>query len=135
MTPPRTAVVRVVAAVLVRQGRVLAARRPLHKSQGGLWELPGGKVEDGETDATALARELVEELGIDVSVHERLAESVHAYDQQTVRLLALRCTLLDGQPRAIEHLALRWLGPDELDTVTWAPADLPLLSAVRRCLL
>ncbi|NOY26844.1 MAG: (deoxy)nucleoside triphosphate pyrophosphohydrolase [Oligoflexia bacterium] len=134
MTLPGTAPIRVVAAVLVRQGRVLAARRPLHKSQGGLWELPGGKVEDAETDATALARELREELAIDVSVHERLAQNVHAYDHQTVRLVALRCELLDGQPRALEHLALRWLGADELDSVTWAPADLPLLPAVLRCL-
>lgn len=125
---------RVVAAVLLRDGRVLAARRPPHKSQGGLWELPGGKVEDGETDAQALTRELHEELGVEVAVDGPLAESLHAYPGGAVLLVALRCRLLTGEPTPHEHTALRWLAADTLDQVAWAPADVPLLDAVRSLL-
>lgn len=125
---------RVVAAVLHRDGRVLAARRPAHKSQGGLWELPGGKVEPGEGDATALERELAEELGVRVAVGATLAQAVHTYPEKTVRLVALACTLVRGEPQALEHQALRWLGSAELHLVEWAPADLPLLPAVRALL-
>ena len=122
---------RVVAAALVEGGRVLAAQRPAHKSQGGLWELPGGKVEAGESDAQALARELAEELGVAVEVQRHLAEAVHAYPEKTVRLVALGCRLVQGRPEAREHQALRWLSAAELHQVDWAPADLPLLVAVR----
>jgi len=125
---------RVVAGVLVEGGRVLAAQRPAHKSQGGLWELPGGKVEPGESDALALARELREELGLEVAVDQALGESTHAYPAGTVVLVALRCRRVGGQLVAHEHQALRWLAADELDSVTWAAADLPLLGAVRSML-
>lgn len=127
-------IVRVVAAVLVRDARVLAARRAAHRREGGLWELPGGKVEPGEDDATALARELGEELGVTVAVGAVVGESDHAYGHGVVRLVALRCTLLAGEPEALDHDELRWLGPGELASVTWAPADIPLLAAVRALL-
>lgn len=127
-------VLRVVAAVLVRDGRVLAARRAAHKREGGLWELPGGKVEPGEDDATALARELEEELGVTVAVGAAVGESEHAYGHGVVRLVALRCTLVAGEPAALDHDALLWLGPEELAGVTWAPADVPFLGTIRQIL-
>lgn len=126
--------IRVVAAVLVRERRVLAAQRAPGKREGGLWELPGGKVEPGEDDATALARELHEELGVRVIVAEHLGEAEHTYAHGAVRLVAMRCTLADGEPRALDHAALRWLSADELLDVAWAPADVPLLDAVRAAL-
>lgn len=122
-------VIRVVAAALVRDGRVLACRRRPSLARGGLWELPGGKVEPGEADAHALARELQEELGLLVSVGEVLAESLHDYGDIAIRLVALACAG-DGEPLLRDHDAVRWLAADELHTVTWAPADLPLLDAV-----
>ena len=121
---------RVVAAVLLRDGRVLAARRPPHKSQGGLWELPGGKVEQGESDQQALVRELQEELGVQVVVDGPLAENRHPYPGGEVHLVALRCRLLSGAPHPHEHTALRWLDAASLRLLRWAPADLPLLDAV-----
>jgi 8-oxo-dGTP diphosphatase len=123
--------VRVVAGVLVRDGKVLAARRALHKREGGLWELPGGKVEPGEADAAALVRELGEELGVRVEVGAVVGESEHTYAHGTVRLVALRCSLVEGEPAALEHAEVRWLGAEELGTVEWAPADVPLLEGVR----
>ncbi len=127
-------VLRVVAAVLVRDGRVLAAKRAAHKREGGLWELPGGKVEPGEDDATALIRELGEELGVIVTVGAALGESEHAYGHGVVRLVALHCTLVTGEPTPLDHEALCWLGPHELESVPWAPADVPFLAALRALL-
>lgn len=127
--------IRVVAAALMRDGRVLAARRGPGQRQAGLWELPGGKVEAGESDAEALQRELAEELDLRIQVGEVLAENIHQYPDLTIRLVALKATLGgDQQPCATEHDALCWLGPDALHTVDWAPADIPLLDAVQAAL-
>jgi 8-oxo-dGTP diphosphatase len=127
--------IRVVAAVLVREGCVLAARRGPGRKQAGLWELPGGKVEPGETDQQALVRELDEELGIRASATSAIAENLHHYDHVSVRLIAVPATMRpDEEPEARDHDALRWLPADQLHTVTWAPADIPLLVAVRATL-
>jgi 8-oxo-dGTP diphosphatase len=122
--------VRVVAGAVVRDGQVLVTRRGPTQHLAGHWELPGGKVEPGESDPVALVRELHEELGIVVEVGELLAESLHDYPRARVRLVAWHCRLLSGEPVLTEHDALVWLGVDALSNLTWAPADLPLLPAV-----
>ena len=127
-------IIRVVAGAILSNGRVLAAQRADNSDQGGLWELPGGKVETAESDHAALIRELQEELGVTVVVTDFLAESVHAYPNKTIHLVAFRCKISSGIPTAREHNALRWLGIDELERVSWAPADQPFLPALARCL-
>lgn len=87
--------------------RLLLAQRSYPADVAGLWELPGGKVEDGETPAQALRRELQEELGIDVAVGEALAERVELRDDLT--LIALRAQIIDGRPHPAEHQAVRWV--------------------------
>ena len=124
--------IRVVAAALIRAHTVLAAQRGNQSQQAMLWEFPGGKVEPGETDAAALRRELREELNIDVEVLDTLGESLHHYPHATIRLVALHCRLISGEPTPIEHAALRWVDAHTLDTLRWAPADVPLLNAVRK---
>lgn len=129
--------IRVVAGVWIREGRVLAALRRPDQARGGLWELPGGKVEPGEADPEALARELAEELGADVSVEDRpLGESVHAYEDVRIHLIAYRVSARPGSPDPVarEHAQLRWLDRTALDQLPWAPADVALLEAVRRAL-
>jgi 8-oxo-dGTP diphosphatase len=129
-----TAKVSVVGGAVVRDGCVLVARRGPRQRHAGWWELPGGKLEPGETEPQALARELREELGIEVSVGARLDEATHHYPGITVRLAAWSATLAAGEPTATEHDALKWVRPHELADLAWAPADVPLIPAVVRLL-
>ncbi len=94
----------------------------------GRWEFPGGKVEPGETDAQALARECAEELGVRVDVGDRVGPDVPlAHGRAVLRVFAV--TLLHGDtPRALEHTAMRWLRPEELTSVPWLPADEPIVA-------
>jgi 8-oxo-dGTP diphosphatase len=119
-------VLHVVAGAIVRDGRLLAARRPLHKREGGKWELPGGKVEAGESEQAALMRELREELLCGVAPVSRMGEVTLG----DVRLCAWTCTLVDGEPACSEHIELRWVAPDAVDGLDWAAADVPLLGLV-----
>ncbi len=118
----------IVAAVIVMAGRVLACERSTPPEVAGRWEFPGGKVEPGETDEQALARECAEELGVRVEVGDRVGRDVPlAGGRAVLRVFAV--TLLDGEvPRALEHSAMRWLGADDLDSVPWLPADEPIVS-------
>jgi mutator protein MutT len=126
--------VTVTAAVLLHEGRLLAARRPEGKARGGLWELPGGKREPGETLEACLARELREELGIDVVVGPPFLSVTHDYPDLRVELHAFRCSWVAGALAPTEHDRVRWLAPDELSTVTWSPADRPIIAHLRRAL-
>jgi mutator protein MutT len=122
--------ITVTAAIIEKDGRVLAARRKAGKHMAGYWELPGGKLEAGESPQQCLQRELAEELGIRTRVGEFVAESVYDYGDRQVRLLAYRVTHLGGAFLARDHDRLQWLLPGELHRLQWAPADLPLINAI-----
>jgi 8-oxo-dGTP diphosphatase len=127
----------VVGAAVVVDGRLLAAQRAEPADMRGRWELPGGSVEPGESEAAALVRELHEELALPVVVGERLGPDVPVEGRRGAGLLLrfYRCTPVDGAvPRALEHLALRWVGPEELDELDWLPSDLALLPHLRAAL-
>jgi 8-oxo-dGTP diphosphatase len=112
--------------VIVTDGRVLACERSAPPEAAGRWEFPGGKVEPGESDAEALARECAEELGVRVEVGERVGPDV-PLGRAVLRVYAVR--LLDGDvPRALEHTAMRWLAAGELHSVPWLPADRPIVA-------
>ncbi|QNE34869.1 (deoxy)nucleoside triphosphate pyrophosphohydrolase [Leifsonia shinshuensis] len=122
-SPSRT--LQVVAAVIVRDGAVLACRRAPHKDAAGRWEFPGGKVEAGETPEAALARELREELGVDVRVGALLDRTVTGQ----VDLACYAATLLGPAPTAsTDHDALEWRGTGALAGLDWADADLPVVA-------
>jgi 8-oxo-dGTP diphosphatase len=125
----------IVAAIIIVDDRVLACERSAPPEVAGRWEFPGGKVEPGESDADALARECVEELGVRVRVGHQVGPDVPlAHGRAVLRVFAV--TLLDGdQPRALEHSAMRWLGADELDSVPWLPADRPIVAELPALLL
>ena len=119
-------VIDVTAAIWVRDGRVLIARRRPGVSQAGLWEFPGGKIRPSETPEACLVREIEEELGVRVTIEGFFAESVHAYAERTIRLLAYRVGGA-GTPAPHDHAELRWVTPDELDRFDFCPADLPFV--------
>lgn len=121
----------VVGAVLVRDGRILAARRSDEMSLPGYWEFPGGKIEPGETPEEALRRELEEELLCTAEIGDHLETTTHEYDFGIVTLSTYLCTLLSGEPQVTEHAELRWLMPDELGSVEWAPADIPAIERLK----
>jgi 8-oxo-dGTP diphosphatase len=130
MSAPREARVRVVAGVIEVEGRVLVARRGPGQDGAGRWEFPGGKVEPGEADAAALARELREELRIGVEVAQRLAEVRHPHRGGLIHLVFYAVTCRVGHPVAVEHAELGWAWPAELDALLWMPADVPALPAI-----
>ena len=111
----------VVAGALIAQAALLVAQRERPPELAGLWELPGGKVAPGESDAAGLARELHEELGVMVAVGERLGGDVALTATMTLR--AYRVTQTGGTLRPNDHRALRWVTVDELEDLAWVPAD------------
>lgn len=114
----------VAAAVTIRDdGRVLVAQRNADDMLGGLWEFPGGKREDGETLPECLAREMREELDVEVEVGELLIVVRHAYTHFRITLHAFRCRLVTGEPRCLDCAAFRWVAPDELDALPMSVAD------------
>ncbi len=122
------------AAVITAGGRVLACQRSSPPEAAGKWEFPGGKVEPGETDQQALARECAEELGITVEVGGRVGPDVSlAHGRAVLRVYAVE-VLDGGVPEALEHSALRWLTVDQLDSVPWLPADVPIVAELPKLL-
>ena len=117
----------VTAAIIEKDGLVLTARRGKGKHLAGYWEFPGGKLEKGESPEVCLARELKEEFDVETSVGTFFAESIHNYDGKMVKLLAYLVTHDKGDFKLIDHDKVLWLSPQELGSINWAPADVPLV--------
>jgi len=122
----------VVAAACIRGGRLLCTRRPPGSAHAGQWELPGGKVEDGESPEAALARELREEIGVRASVG-RIRDVVHhRYPDRTVLLLVYQCTL-EGDPSPREDgMELEWADAARVRALDWLEADQTLAEDLAR---
>lgn len=123
--------IRVVCALIEREGRVLLARRPAHKHLGGKWEFPGGKIEPGETPAAALVRECAEELACVIEVDAELPAVTHAYPDRTIVLLPFVCRLAPGspEPHAAEHSALAWVEAERMADYDLPAADAPIVAS------
>ncbi len=123
---------RVVAAALFdAQRRVLIAERPAGKHMAGWWEFPGGKVGPDETDRDALARELREELGIEVCPDCEVATLQHDYPDRTVDLVLWTATLTHGTPRGLDGQQLKWVDCRLLGNERLLPADAPFVAALQ----
>ena len=128
----KTVLVSAVALIDV-DGRVLLAQRPEGKSLAGMWEFPGGKVEQGETPEKALIRELQEELGIDTwaSCLAPLTFASHTYDDFHLLMPLFACRKWDGIPSSQEGQKLQWVRPENLRDYKMPPADIPLIPILR----
>ena len=123
--------IRVVAAVIRRGDTLLVCQRPAHKRHGGLWEFPGGKCEDGESDAAAIRRELREELDVEaVSVD---GADFEVADAGSPYLIAFIPVTIEAEPRALEHDALAWASIRELLEIPLAPSDRRYAQWIRSC--
>jgi 8-oxo-dGTP diphosphatase len=121
----------VVAGAVYEEGRLLAARRSAPEELAGRWELPGGKLEPGESPEQALVRELREELGIETEPVERVPGEWPLRPGYVLQVWTVR--LVSGEPSPLQdHDALRWLAPGELDTVDWLDQDRPAVAAWAR---
>ena len=125
-------ITEVVAALIWRGDRLLACQRPEHKARGLLWEFVGGKVEPGETREQALVRECREELDVTVVPGEVFMEVVHEYPDLTVHLTLFHTQLPEGEPKALEHNALRWITVQEIDQLAFCPADEVILERLKQ---
>jgi mutator protein MutT len=119
--------IEVAAGLVFRDGKLLITQRPAQGHLGGLWEFPGGKREAGETFEQCLARELREELGIEVAVGELVESIVHPYPEKTVLLHFYRCRWIQHEPRPLGCPAFKWVGAQELGEYEFPAADARLL--------
>ena len=126
-------IIKVVGAILIKEGRILCAQRGGEKSLPFLWEFPGGKIEQGESPHQALIRELSEELLIEVELEATIFDAVsYEYDFGVVNLTTIIGKLKSGEPVLTEHQEIRWLSPEELFGVEWAPADIPIVKQLSK---
>ncbi len=121
----------VAGAVIDATGRVLIAQRPSGKHLAGGWEFPGGKLEPGEARASGLARELKEELGIEIRNPRPLIRVRHAYPYGEVLIDMWVVKSYSGEPRGLDGQALKWLSQEELEEAELLPADGPIVRALR----
>ena len=121
---------RVTAAILFKDGKVLIARRKQGQSHAGLWEFPGGKIEDSETPQACLERELEEELGLRVRAGRIIAESEDHADHGSFIILAVEAELVGGEITLKVHDAFQWASLQDLSTYRFAPADRDLIEKV-----
>ncbi|WP_238907624.1 (deoxy)nucleoside triphosphate pyrophosphohydrolase [Clostridium sp. YIM B02506] len=118
--------VKVVGAIIENENsEILCALRSPDMSLPNLWEFPGGKLEAGESYKEAIEREIMEELGCSVRFIDIFNDNTHEYDAFIVNLVTVKCILVSGTPTASEHSKLIWLKRENLNSLKWAPADIP----------
>jgi len=124
--------IKVTAAILAKDGRLIIAQRKSADHLAGKWEFPGGKVEEGETPEECLKRELKEEFDIQVSVGDCLGSSIYHYDHLSIELMAYRSEWVAGEIAMLDHKDYQWVTVDQLSEFDFAPADLPFVDKLRR---
>lgn len=122
---------KVAAGILIKEGKVLIARRKQGQNHAGLWEFPGGKIEENETAQACLKRELHEELGIKVKPGRIMAECMDCSDHGSFAILAIEAELISGEITLSVHDAARWVGLEALSAYPLAPADRELLDKIQ----
>ena len=120
-----------VAVIWNDQGQILIDRRRAEGLMGGMWEFPGGKVETGETIEECIQREILEELGIEIAVGDRLITIHHDYSKFSVTLTVHHCRHVTGVPQPLESDEIRWVTLEELETFTFPKANIQIIAALK----
>lgn len=115
--------IEVVAGVIYKDNKFLIAKRNLKKDQGGFWEFPGGKVENGESYQEALKREIKEEFNADIEIKQYIGENIHHYPEKDIKLIFLKAKLLSDKIELVEHEDFKWITKEEKDKFEFAGAD------------
>ncbi len=129
---PNTQTMTVAIALIERDGRYLITKRLPDDSFGGFWEFPGGKLDPGEDLESCLAREILEELGIEVKVGPVIQIVEHRYPSRLLKFHCFACSIERGEPRPIECSELRWVTPAELADFEFPPASGPIIEGLQK---
>ena len=121
--------IRVVAAIIEHQGKILIAKRS-YGQFAGLWEFPGGKIEDGEDEIIALKREIFEELHVEIEIGDFFMKAEYAYDDFYLDMDCFWCNLKTDSFQLEAHSAIRWITKDQED-IAWVPADVQIIERIK----
>ncbi len=121
-------IIKVVCGIIWQGDNFFIARRKPEKSLGGYWEFPGGKIEATESPEQALERELIEELGMSVSVGEYFYTNIHNYESFSIELIAYHAKFISSSFILTDHDAYEWINPKDRSNYKFAPADIPILN-------
>lgn len=122
--------IEVSAAILIKDEKILLAKRSFGKHLGGFWEFPGGKLEKGEVAADSLIRELKEEFGITIQIGREFHQNIHRYGTKEIKLISYITYHLDGQFILNDHDEIVWVKPNQLLSYNLAPADIPIAEKI-----
>lgn len=122
--------IEVVGAVIFSDNKVLCAQRNENMSLPLMWEFPGGKIEKNESEIEALKREINEEMLCDLEVGNKITSTTYKYDFGIVNLHTYKCKLKEKMPTLTEHKSIKWLNIHELESLEWAPADIPAVKII-----
>ena len=125
-------IIKVVAAILEKEDKILIARKAPDKPLAGYFEFPGGKIEEGETPEESLIRELMEEMNIKIAVKEYIGEIIYDYgNDKVISLLGYTAKIIDGEIKLSDHDRYEWVTLEEINNYKIAPADIPLIDKLR----
>lgn len=120
--------IQVTCAIILKDGKVLAAQRSENMSLPLKWEFPGGKINQGESEEECLKRELLEELNLSITIKARLSNSLHHYGNFSIMLIPFLVDYIESEIILHEHNQIDWFTMEDLTKLDWAPADVPVLA-------
>ena len=124
--------IKVVAAILQKEDKILIARKAEGKPLAGYYEFPGGKIEEGETEEESLIRELMEEMNIEIKIKAYIGESIYDYgDNKIIQLLGYTAEIISGKIKLTDHNEYKWVALNEINSYKIAPADIPLIEYLK----
>ena len=125
-------IIKVVAAILQKEDKILIARKKQGKPLAGYFEFPGGKIEEGETPEESLIRELMEEMNIKIAVKEYIGEIIYDYgNDKVISLLGYTAKIIDGEIKLSDHDIYEWVTLEQINNYKIAPADIPLINKLK----